>query len=227
MDSVLWYVLPLAIATALSIFPILAVVLLLLSPHPVPVSVGYLAGWSLGVLALVTLFTFGASLIPPDSGEGMPNWFHVVSIALGAAMIVYGVVMVVRDRRSPEQKTSAPSWTKAMGKLGPRRSFAFGLAMNIRPKNLAIALAAGLAIGSAPLDLLGRSVAVLIFTAVGVSTVAALVLAYLFGDKRVRPSLERLSDWLVSHSAVVLAISVILLGALLIALGLAHLYGPL
>jgi hypothetical protein len=32
VDSVLWYVLPLAIATALSIFPILAVVLLLVTP---------------------------------------------------------------------------------------------------------------------------------------------------------------------------------------------------
>ena len=42
----LWYVVPLGVAAALSVFPILAVVLLLLSPNPIPASVGYLAGWS-------------------------------------------------------------------------------------------------------------------------------------------------------------------------------------
>ena len=61
----LWYVVPLGVAAALSVFPILAVVLLLLSPNPIPASVGYLAGWSGGVLVLVTLFSLGARLIPP------------------------------------------------------------------------------------------------------------------------------------------------------------------
>ena len=37
----LWYVVPLGVAAALSVFPILAVVLLLLSPNPIPASVGY------------------------------------------------------------------------------------------------------------------------------------------------------------------------------------------
>ena len=49
----LWYVVPLGVAAALSVFPILAVVLLLLSPNPIPASVGNLAGWSGGVLVLV------------------------------------------------------------------------------------------------------------------------------------------------------------------------------
>lgn len=222
----LWYVLPLAIATAVSIFPILAVVLLLLSPNPVPVGVGYLAGWSLGVLALVTLFTFGASLIPPSTSAHIPPWAHIVEVFVGAALVAYGVINIVRDRRLPaDAGATTPSWTKVMSHLGPRRAFAFGLAMNVRPKNLAIALAAGLAIGSASLDLLGRGFAVLLFTAVGVSTVAALVLAYLFGDQRVRPILERLSTWLVTHSSLVLTLSVILLGAILIAVGMSHLIG--
>jgi hypothetical protein len=52
-----------------------------------------------------------------------------------------------------------------MDNVGPRRAFAFGLAMNVRPKNLAIALAAGLAIGSASLSVVGSSLTVLIFTA--------------------------------------------------------------
>lgn len=222
MDSVLWYVLPLAVATALSIFPILAAVLLLLSPDPVPTSVGYLAGWSAGVLILVTLFTFGARLIPPSSSEQMPPWAHAVELVLGVGLVVVGIGRIVLGRRR-STPASAPSWTKAMSHLGPRRAFAFGIAMNARPKNLTIALAAGLAIGSASLDILGSGIAVLIFTAVGVSTVAALVLAYVFGSRSLRPRLERLSDWLVAQSSVVLSFSIVLLGAVMVGIGATNL----
>ena len=161
----LWYVVPLGVAAALSVFPILAVVLLLLSPNPIPASVGYLAGWSGGVLVLVTLFSLGARLIPPSTTERMPSWAHVVEIAIGVLLVVGGIWRTAADRRRPEP-ASAPSWTKALDKVGPRRAFAFGLAMNVRPKNLAIALAAGLAIGSASLSIVGSSLTVLIFTAV-------------------------------------------------------------
>ncbi|QPE06168.1 GAP family protein [Microbacterium schleiferi] len=95
--------------------------------------------------------------------------------------------------------------------------------MNVRPKNLTLAVAAGLAIGSASLDVVGSSLAVLIFTAVAVSTVAALVLAYVFGSQSVRPRLERFSDWLVANSSLVLNLSVVLLGALLVGIAVVNL----
>lgn len=218
----LWYIVPLGVAAALSVFPILAVVLLLLSPNPIPASVGYLAGWSAGLLVLVTLFALGARLIPPSTTERMPPWAHVVEIALGVLLVAAGIWRTVAGRRR-ETPASPPSWTKAMDNVGPRRAFAFGLAMNVRPKNLAIALAAGLAIGSASLSVVGSSVTVLIFTAVAISTVAALVLAYVLGSHSVRPRLERLSGWLVANSSLVLSISVVLIGALLIIIGTVNL----
>lgn len=222
VDSVLWYVLPLGLATALSLFPILAVVLFLLSPSPVPTSIGYLAGWSSGILILATLFTLGARLIPPSTSERMPPWAHVVEIVLGLALVVGGLWRVVAARRRAKP-ASVPSWAKAMDRIGPGRAFAFGIAMNVRPKNLTLALAAGLAIGSASLNVVGSSLAVLLFTAVAVSTVAALVLSYVFGSRSVRPRLQRLSDWLVGNSALVLDASVVLVGVLLIGIGIVNL----
>lgn len=222
MVSVLWYVVPLGMAAALSLFPILAVVLLLLSPRPIPASVGYLAGWSSGVLVLVALFSFAARLIPPSTREQMPPWAHVVELALGVGLMVAGIWRAIADRRRPVP-TDPPSWTKAMDHVGPRRAFVFGLAMNARPKNLTIALAAGLAIGSASLDIVGSSLAVLVFTAAAASTVAALVLAYVFGSWSVRPRLERLSDWLVANSSLVLNLSVALVGAVLVTIGTVNL----
>jgi hypothetical protein len=220
VESVLWYVLPLGIAMAFSILPILAAVLLLLSPRPVPTSVGYLAGWAVGVLVLVTVFTFVARLIPTGTSDRMPEWVHGAEIALGVVLIAWGTVSTLRERG---RTATAPSWTAALDGIGPGRAVGFGLVMNLRPKNLTLVLAAGLAIGSAKLEVAAAGLAIVVFTVVGISTVAALVLAYLFGDRSVRPLLERLSGWLVSHASIVLWISMIVVGLILVALGTVHL----
>ncbi|WOQ70407.1 GAP family protein [Microbacterium limosum] len=220
MASVLWYILPLGVAMALSVLPLLAAVLILLRPDPLPVGVGYLAGWAIGVLVLVTVFTLAASLIPAGRGTSIPGWAHTVEIALGGALAVWGVWSIARARSAPP---TAPSWTRALTSIGPRRAAAFGLAMNLRPKNLTLAVAAGLAIGSASLDIVDSGLAITVFTLIGVSTVAALVLSYLFGNRRVRPALERLSSWLLSHASTVLRVSLVVVGAALVAIGASNL----
>lgn len=219
MDSVLWYVLPLAAAVALSIFPILAAVLLLLSGGPARASFGYALGWSLGIIVLVTTFAAGARLIPKGLSDRTPPWVHSVEIVVGAILIVEGIVTAVRDRR----RTSAaapPQWLQAASGLSARRAFAFGVLMNVRPKNLALTLAAGLAIGGAPLTLFAGGALVLLFAVVGVSTVVGLVLAYVLMPQRVQPLLKVLDVWLVSHASLVLRLSIIVVGVMLMAVGI-------
>jgi len=223
VTSVLWYILPLGVAMALSVLPLLAAVLILLRPDPLPVGVGYLAGWSIGVLVLVTVFTLATSVIPSDRGTSVPGWAHTAEVVLGAALMAWGVWSIARARSAP---ATAPSWTRALTSIGPRRAAAFGLAMNLRPKNLTLAVAAGLAIGSASLDIVDSGLAIALFTLIGVSTVAALVLSYLFGNRRVRPALERLSSWLLSHASTVLRVSLVVVGAMLVALGASNLVAP-
>lgn len=218
----LWYVLPLAIAVALSIFPVLAVVLLLLSPDPMRSSTAYTVGWAAGVMLLVAVFAAGARLIPDGASEHVPAWVHYVAIVVGAFLVVEGAVASVRERRR-EGTGEAPRWLRAASALRPRRAFGFGLLMNARPKNLALTLAAGLAIGAAPITLLGAGALALVFALVGASTVIGLLLAYVFGKGRVRPLLTRLDAWLVSHAALVLKISIVLIGALMIVLGVSAL----
>jgi hypothetical protein len=220
VESVLWYVIPLAMALALSVLPILAAVLILLSPNPVPVGVGYLSGWALGVLVLVSVFTLGARVVPSVGPERMPGWAHGVELVIGILLVVYAVISQVRSRT---KDAVAPSWTRALSSLSPRRALLFGVAMNVRPKNLTLAVAAGLAIGSAALNPVASGLAIVVFTVVGISTVAGLVLSFLFGDKRVRPALERFSVWLQRHSGLVLRVSLLAIGLLLIGIGTTNL----
>lgn len=91
--------------------------------------------------------------------------------------------------------------------------------MNARPKNLALTLAAGLAIGAATITLFEGGVLILVFAVVGVSTVAGLVLAYILAPQRVPPLLKVLNSCLVSEASVVLRISIVLVGIVLMTIG--------
>lgn len=218
----LWYVLPLAIGVALSVFPVLAAVLLLRVSDPVRASVGYASGWSLGIVVLVTAFAAFARLMPRNTSGPTPSWVHYAEIVVGAFLIVQGMVKAVRELRRTEEK-APPQWLQRASSLSPQRAFIFGLVMNVRPKNLALTFAAGLAIGAAPISLVGGGIAVVLFAVVGASTVAGLVLAYVLSPQGVRPLLRVLDGWLASNAAIVLRFSIVLIGVVLVALGVSAL----
>ena len=62
--SVIGDILPLALGIAISPIPIIAAILMLLSPKAKGTSVGFLLGWVLGIVVAVVLFTLLASVIP-------------------------------------------------------------------------------------------------------------------------------------------------------------------
>ncbi len=221
MDSVLWYVIPLAVAVALSVMPILAAVLILLAPNPVPVSVRYLIGWAFGVMLLVIVFALGAAVLPRSGKEVTPPWVHGAELVLGVLLAGYAV-WALRRTKPPSQEQ--PAWMRAVARLSPRQALYFGMAMNVRPKNLTLAIAAGIAIGSSAMDPIYSVLTVVIFVVIAISTVGGLVLAYAVGDKRVRPALVHFSNWLQGNTALVLNVSLLLIAAFLIGLGVYNVF---
>jgi len=217
MGTVLWYTIPIAVAIALSVFPIVSVLVLLLAPEPMRRSVPFTGGWFGGLLILVAAFTIGAALVPDEARGPFPPWAHAAEIVSGVVLIVMTVV-VGRRARSTDSAKSLDLSGLTNGMTGAR-AFAFGLAMNVRPKNLVLTVAAGLAIGAAALDLVATSTIVVIFTVVGASTVAGLVIVCAVGKSRVRPGLDRLRGFLVDHASAVLRLLGILVGVLLIVVG--------
>jgi hypothetical protein len=217
MSTVLWYTLPIAVAIALSVFPIVAVLVLLLAPDPMRRSVAFAAGWAAGLLVLVTVFTISAKLTPHERRTPFPPWAHVAEIAIGIVLVVMAFLVGRQTRRSTPAGVKELSGL-ASGMTTPR-SFAFGLMMNVRPKNIVLTIAAGLAIGAASLELVASTTIVLIVTVVGASTVVGLVIVYAVGKSRVRPGLDRLHRYLVDHAATVLRVLGALIGVALIVIG--------
>ena len=68
MGAVIGEILPLAVGIAISPIPIIAVILMLLSPRAKGASVGFMIGWVVGIIVAVVVFTLLSSVIP-QSGE--------------------------------------------------------------------------------------------------------------------------------------------------------------
>lgn len=217
MSTVLWYTLPIAVAIAFSLFPIVAVLVLLLAPDPIRRSAPYAAGWATGLLLLVAVFTVTAKLTPHDARVPFPPWAHIAEIAIGVVLLIAS--LVVGRRRRSRAPAAGGNIAGLTGDVQGGRAFVFGLMMNVRPKNIILTIAAGLAIGAATLDLAASATIVVVVTVVGASTVAGLVIVYAVGKGRVRPALDRLRGYLVEHASTVLRVLGVLIGVVLIVVG--------
>ena len=69
MGTAVGEILPLAVGIAISPIPIIAAILMLLSPQAKGTSVGFLIGWVAGVVTAVVLFTLLSSVLPEDPAK--------------------------------------------------------------------------------------------------------------------------------------------------------------
>ena len=104
MGELIAEVLPLALAVALSPFPIIPAHLVCCSPKTAGRRIQLLAGWVVGVLGSTILFVLLAALI--ELADEPPTWASWTRIALRALLIAVGIRQVMRRSESSE----TPAW---------------------------------------------------------------------------------------------------------------------
>lgn len=221
MGATIGDILPLALGIAISPIPIIAAILMLLSPRARGTSVGFLIGWVLGIVVAVVVFTLLAGIIPasdPDSSQPIAG---TVTIVLGALLVLLAVRQW-RSRPKPGAAEALPKWMGAIDSMTAGRGLilAFVLAA-VNPKNLLLAAGAGLAIGTAGPSSGEAVVAVLVFVLIAASSVAVPVIAYLIAADRMRGPLDALRGWLVHNNTTVMAVLLLVIGVVLIGKGIA------
>src|SRR4051794_39436901 len=147
MTSVVGEILPLAIGVAISPIPIIAAILMLLSPKAKSTSVAFLLGWIVGIVVAVVAFTLLSSLLPQDEAGGP-------SVVAGVIKIVLGVLLLLvagwqwRGRPAKGEQAALPKWMSAIDSMTAAKGFVLGsLLAAVNPKNLILAASAGLIVG--------------------------------------------------------------------------------
>jgi hypothetical protein len=217
MGQALLQVLPLALAAALSSVPISATIFILLSKSRTRSGLAFLAGTVLGTFATVTLTAVAGQALPgrPGQHEALVGKLEVV---IGIAMVLLGVVTLLRRNRVGGG--DRPDWLDGLGTLGTLPVFGIGLALNLRPKALLLAAAAGLAISGARLRSEENLVLLGIYTAIASCTVVLPIVATILFPRRMEPRLVAAKDWIAAHSTAVGATTLILIGAFVAGVGL-------
>ena len=214
MNGVIGDVLPLAVAVAISPVAIIAAILMLFSAHAGSTSLGLLIGWVVGIVAAVTLFTVISGGVGASQSTTGVSW---VKVGLGAVLMSAGV----RQWRGRDRHQGPPKWMAAVDRMGFVQALGLGAALAaINPKNLLMAVAAGVAIGTGGLTVADTVVVVAIYTVIAASTVAVPVVAYAVAKDRMRGPLDRAKTWLEANNAAVMAVLFLVIGAVLIGKGI-------
>lgn len=220
MNDAIGGILPLALAIALSPPPIIAIVLLLLSPSAKVSSLGFLLGWIIGVLVPITAFTLLSSALPERDPEVARPLLGSIQLALGALVLLLAV-RSVRSRPRAGETPQPAKWMSAITSVTPARSIPFGFAFAAaNPKNLLISLSAGLVIAAEYLDAGSTAIVIAVYCLIAASSVLLPVVAYLLASDRMAKPLEALEKWLVGNSWAIMAILLLVIGTLVIGNGI-------
>ena len=220
MNGVIGEILPLALGVAISPVPIIAAILMLLSPKAKGTSVGFLLGWVAGIVVAVVVFTLLASVLSESDSDTSKPIAGTVKIVLGLLLLLLAAKQW-RSRPTGGTEPALPRWMGAIDTMTPARALALGFLLSgLNPKNLLMAAAAGLAIGSADLRVNGSIATIAVFTVIAASTVAVPVIAYLLAAARMASPLEALRTWLVHNNSTVMAVLLLVIGVVMVGKGI-------
>jgi threonine/homoserine/homoserine lactone efflux protein len=222
MGSIVGEILPLAVGIAISPVPIIAAILMLLSPKAKGTSVGFLVGWLVGIITAIVIFTLLSSVLA-QAEDGPSTVAGVIKIVLGALLLVMAVKQW-RSRPAKGETATLPKWMTAIDSMTPAKGLVLGFLLSaVNPKNLLMAASAGLVVGGANLTL-GQTIAVIaVFTVIAASTVLGPVIAYLAASAKMAEPLQRLREWLVDNNAAIMAVLLLVIGVSVVGKGIASL----
>ena len=150
MGGVIGEILPLALGVAISPIPVIAAILMLLSPRAGSTSIGFLAGWVAGIVVAATAFTLLSALLPETDSDASKPVLGTIKLVLGALLILLAV-REWRGRPRTDAEPALPKWMSAIDTLTPVKGLGLGFLLSaLNPKNLIMAAGAGLATHGPP-----------------------------------------------------------------------------
>ena len=216
MGQAIGDVLPLAIGVALSPVPIIAVILMLVTPRARANGPAFVVGWLIG-LALVGALVLVVADPANANDDGQPaTWVDWLKLALGLGVLLVGL-KEWRGRPRGDDEPATPKWMGTIEAFSPAKSLGAGTLLSAaNPKNLLLAVAAAASIAQVGLSGADQAVAYAVFAVTGTIGVATPVVIYFALGSRAGALLEGMEAWLGRNNAVIMAVLCLVIGAKLV-----------
>ncbi|MEA2842708.1 MAG: hypothetical protein QOJ69_379 [Actinomycetota bacterium] len=209
-----------AVGVAVSPLPIVALILMLLTPKARSTGTAFALGWVIGLAAVVIVaVALGGTLTPSDGGGS--GTLDTLKIVGGAALIFMGVRRWRRHAATGADHEE-PKWMADIDSTGPGKALVLGAALSgVNPKNLILGLAAGASIAQTEVAGSDRVVAIAAYVLLGSLTIVGVLAFFLALGRRAENALQGLRTWLVANSAAVMSVVFVVMGAVILGKGVA------
>ena len=221
MLSALGPLLPIAVAVAVSTVPIMATIVILLSPKRNQSAIPFLIGWVVGMAAVVAIAAVGANALPVRPFRAQQRAIAIGQIIVGTALLVAAVMAWRRAARAPAAKGNG--LLDRVERMGPVAALGLALALNLRPKALLLGVAAGLSVAGSSLRTTETVIVLAIYVGLASSTVIVPIIATLVAPARMQPRLVLARDWLSQNSAHITVVVLVMVGFVILGAGISQL----
>jgi len=204
------------VGVALSPVPIIAVVLMLATPHGRVNGPAFIAGWVFGLAAAGTILLLGASGAEASSSGAPAEWVSIVKIVLGAVLLGLAARQW-RGRPRGDAEPELPAWMKTIDTFTPVKALGMGILLSaVNPKNLILVVGAAAAIAQTGTSASDQAVALIVFVLLGTLGPGIPVGIYFLMRDRAANILENLRGWMARENATIMAVLCLIIGVKLI-----------
>lgn len=216
MGEAIGDLLPAAVGAAISPFPIIAVVLMLVSPRGRVNGPAFLVGWLVGVgLGGVILLALAGSASANDDGQPA-DWVSWLKLALGVLLLLLALKQW-RGRPHGDEEPVTPKWMGEIDSFTPLKAAGAGVALSVlNPKNVLLMVAGAAAIAQTGIPADEQAIAWIVFTLIASLGVATPIVILFAVPDRSAELLGRLKTWMADNNAVIMAVILVVIGAKLI-----------
>ena len=204
-------VLPIALGLLMASAPLVMVSMALVIRRSVGAGWSFVLGWILGLVIVCAVVVAVADLVSIAGETGTVG--GVVGVVVGVILVGLGVWKWYGAWRNPN-KGEVPSWYESIERMRGSTVFAFGIGMAaLNPKNLFLAVAAGVAVAEATDNIGAQVVGIVVFVVVGSIGVAAPTVATQLAGDRAGATLARVDEVITRYNSVIVGAVLIILGA--------------
>ena len=210
---------PMALGIALSPGPLLAVIVLLMSPKAKTNAPSFLIGWLLAILTVGVLMVFLPGV--EDRHGGLNDTTGIVKIIIGFALMI-AAIPIWKKRPKSDAPKKVPKMFQNIGKLGMGKSFLAGfLTAAVDIKVLALTASAVVHIRVTSLvkyteTLLG----VFLFTIISSLTFILPVVVYFSSPEKMEGLAKKFKTWLLEYYTGIIVTMLVIFGIVLVYIGL-------
>jgi threonine/homoserine/homoserine lactone efflux protein len=223
MGQAIGQLLPFAVGVAISPMPIVAVVLMLVTPQARTNGPSFLLGWIVGVAGAGAILLALAS--PSNaSDEGAPaHWVSWLKLLLGVLLVLVAL-KEWKGRPREGDELATPKWMGALDGFTPAKALGAGVLLSAaNPKNLILIVGGAAAVAQLGISTGDQVVAWIVFTLIASIGVGAPVVIYFAMGDRAAKTLDELKTWMARNNTVIMAVLCLIIGVKLIGDGISGL----